>query len=93
MGSTQELPVPDIDVIDDVTNAAKVVLYNDEWHTFDEVIDQIMKAVGCSKPIAEDMTWEVHTLGKCCVYNGDLSDCLRVSSVLEEISLHTQVEY
>ncbi len=91
--STQELEDTDTITTDDVTNAAKVILFNDEVHTFDEVIGQIMKATSCSLKRAESLTWEVHNKGKACVFNGDLPDCLQVSSVLEEIALHTQVEY
>ncbi len=70
----------------------KVILFNDDWHTFDEVIAQLMKATGCSFEKAEALTWEVHTRGKAVVYSGSLNECLRVSSVLEEIELHTQIE-
>lgn len=69
----------------------KVVLFNDDWHTFDEVISQLMKAVHCSFEKARDFAFEVHTKGKSCVYVGDLQNCLKVSSILEEIALHTQV--
>ncbi len=93
MSNPQEIEAPDIDVIDGVKYSAKVILFNDEWHTFDEVINQLIKAINCSKSRAEELTWEVHNKGKSCVYEGDLSDCLRVSSVLEEIALHTQIEY
>jgi ATP-dependent Clp protease adaptor protein ClpS len=71
---------------------AKVILFNDDFHTFDEVIAQLIKAIGCSYEKAEALTWEVHTKGKAVVYTGELSECLRVSSVLEEIALHTQIE-
>lgn len=76
----------------DVDFPCKVILFNDDWHTFDEVIAQLMKAIGCSFEKAEALTWEVHTRGKAVVYYGSLNECLRVSSVLEEIELHTQVE-
>jgi len=72
--------------------AARVLLYNDEEHSMDEVTYQIIKAIGCSFAEAEDLTWEVHTRGKAVVYSGDMPDCLRVSSILEEIALHTEVE-
>lgn len=75
------------------TDAAKVILYNDEIHTFDEVIVQLIKAIGCSPEEAESIAWEVHSKGKAMVYEGELPDCLRVSSILEEIALHTQIEY
>ena len=83
----------DVDVIDGITTAAKVILFNDEVHTFEEVINQLIKALNCSQDKAESLTWEVHTNGKACVYNGEMKDCLKISSVLEEIALHTQIEY
>ena len=69
----------------------KVYLFNDNFHTFDEVIGQVCKAISCSEEQAEKVAWEVHTRGKSLVFDGDISECLRVSSVLEEIGLHTQV--
>lgn len=83
----------DEDIGDGTTNAAKVILFNDDWHTFDEVINQIIKATGCSMEKAESLTWEVHNKGKALVYSGEMHECLRVSGVLEEINLHTQIEY
>ncbi|MFH0990469.1 MAG: ATP-dependent Clp protease adaptor ClpS [bacterium] len=72
---------------------AKVLLYNDEIHTFEEVIHQIMKAIRCDSPTAEALTWEVHRNGKAVIFDGPMDECLKVSSVLEEIALHTQIEY
>jgi ATP-dependent Clp protease adaptor protein ClpS len=83
----------DEDIGNGTTNAAKVILFNDDWHTFDEVINQIIKATGCSLDKAESLTWEVHNKGKAMVYSGDMDMCLKVSGVLEEINLHTQIEY
>jgi ATP-dependent Clp protease adapter protein ClpS len=92
--TTVELPDIQTDVTDgtDTKNPAKVILFNDNVHTFEEVIAQIMKATSCSQAKAEGLTMEVHTRGKACVYTGDMNDCLRVSHVLEEIALHTQIE-
>lgn len=69
----------------------KVILYNDDWHTFDEVINQIIKAINCSYEKARDITFEVHVRGKAIVFHGPLPECLKVTSVLEEIELHTQI--
>jgi ATP-dependent Clp protease adaptor protein ClpS len=71
---------------------AKVILFNDEVHTFDEVIGQLIKATGCSTQRAEALAWEVHTRGKAIVFTGELSRCMTVSGVLEEIALMTQIE-
>ncbi len=69
----------------------KVLLYNDDWHTFDEVINQLIKAIECSYETARGYAFEVHVKGLAVVYKGELQKCLKVSSVLEEIELHTQV--
>lgn len=69
-----------------------VVLFNDEQHTFEEVIHQIMKATGCDSTKAEALTFEVHNTGQAAVFEGSMTECLRVSGILEEISLHTQIE-
>ncbi|MCX7929905.1 MAG: ATP-dependent Clp protease adaptor ClpS [Chlorobi bacterium] len=84
--------LPELEVETIVGSPAKCILYNDDWHTFDEVIVQLVKATGCSIEEAEHLTWEVHTRGKATVFEGALSDCLRVSSILEEIALNTSIE-
>lgn len=81
----------DEDIITTIDIPPKVMLFNDDHHTFDEVISQLCKATGCSTQHAEACAWEVHTKGKCIVFDGDIGECLRVSSVLEEIALHTQI--
>lgn len=70
----------------------RVILFNDNIHTFDEVIAQLIKATGCNSSQAESIAWEAHQKGKACCYQGSIDECLRVSTVLEEIGLHTQIE-
>ena len=82
---------PEIEESTSVGLPFKVVLYNDDWHSFDEVINQIIKAVNCSFEKARDLTFEVHVKGKAVVFYGPLPECLKVTSVLEEIELHTQI--
>ncbi len=79
------------DTITDSKLPFKVILYNDDWHTFDEVIVQLIKAIHCNVEEARAFAFEVHVKGLAVVYNGALQKCLKVSSILEEIELHTQV--
>jgi ATP-dependent Clp protease adaptor protein ClpS len=72
---------------------AKVVLFNDDVHTFDEVIGQIIKAIRCDLEKAKALTNQVHNYGKAVVFGGELTKCIQVSSILEEIDLKTQIEY
>ncbi len=89
---TVEEPVEVESTITKVQTPARVILFNDDWHTFDEVIGQLIKALGCDTTKAESITYEVHTAGKALVYEGPMSDCLRINGVLEEIGLITQIE-
>lgn len=70
----------------------RVILYNDEIHTFDEVISQLIKATGCATGKAEELAWKVHTNGKAAVYEGSFEECFRVQGVLREIQLVTEIE-
>ena len=87
---------PQINILEeektDISLGSRVILFNDDWHSFEEVINQIIKATKCSFIEARDKTFEVHVNGKAVVYSGEMADCLRVSGILEEILLHTQIE-
>ena len=87
-------PRPDVEKEIDVAiqEPATLILFNDEVHTFEEVIGQLIKALRCDTSRAEALTWEVHSSGKAAVYTGEMSECLKINSVLEEIALHTQIE-
>ena len=93
-----EKPQSDSDVLENVIDETKLkepvraILFNDEVHTFDEVINQLIKALRCDHAKAEALTWEVHNTGKSCVYTGELTRCLEITRVLEEIELMTQIE-
>lgn len=89
-----EKPLEQHEAEDDVLtqDPAKVILFNDDVHTFDEVITQLIKALQCTSQHAESLAWEVHNNGKAVVYTGELVKCMEVSGVLEEIQLMTQIE-
>lgn len=82
---------PQLEEETSVVIAYKVILFNDDWHTFDEVISQLIKAVNCNFDSARNMAFEVHVKGQAVVFNGEMSKCLKVTSVLEEIGLRTQI--
>lgn len=77
--------------ITDVNLSSRVVLFNDDWHTFEEVIAQLIIATKCSFEKARGFAFEVHVKGKAIVFSGSMSECLKVSSILEEIALYTQI--
>ena len=73
-------------------NPWQVVLYNDEAHSFDEVIIQIRKATGYSVERAANITFRVHKNGKAIVFIGDLAPCEKVAAILGQIKLSTSLE-
>jgi ATP-dependent Clp protease adaptor protein ClpS len=95
--SAADVESPDIEVLTlpevDVALPARVILYNDDVHTFDEVTVQLMLATGCSADEGEDLAVEVDQRGLACVFEGDMPQCLRVTSILEEIALHTEIKF
>ncbi len=69
----------------------RVVLFNCDCHTFDEVERQLIKAVRCS--LAQARTWssEVHSKGSAVVYKGPRERCEAAGAVLEDIRLRVKV--
>ncbi|MBE2187094.1 MAG: ATP-dependent Clp protease adaptor ClpS [Rhodothermales bacterium] len=90
--------VPDTEVAEEtvveerLTWPWKVILFNDDIHTFDEVIAQLIKATQCSWEHASSVADTVHTQGKAVAFDGSFEDCFRVQGVLREIALVTQIE-
>ncbi len=81
------------EVIDESVMAPwRVILYDDDIHTFDEVINQLIKATGCDLGKAEEITLKVHNEGKATAFEGEFEECLRVDSVLKEIQLVTEIK-
>jgi ATP-dependent Clp protease adaptor protein ClpS len=87
-----EITKKDTETETQLGNPWQVVLFNDEVHTFDEVILQIQKATGYSLEKATEITWRVHNNGKAVVYIGSEEDCEKVAGVLGRIGLLVQVE-
>ncbi len=87
---------PETDVLDATEERTdtpwRVILYDDDIHTFDDVIGQLVRAVGCDTERAARHAWTVHTEGKDTVFEGEFFDCFRVQGVLREIQLVTEIE-
>ncbi len=94
----QEAPDIDVDVLEkeeedeDEKSPWRVILYDDDIHTFDEVIGQLIKALGCTQDHAEELTYKVHNEGKAEVYEGSFEDCFEINGVLKEIQLVTEIK-
>ncbi|BAP31847.1 ATP-dependent clp protease adaptor protein clps [Chryseobacterium sp. StRB126] len=62
----------DVLVLDDTDDVYKLVLHNDDIHTFDYVIDSLIEICKHTWEQAEQCTMLVHYKGKCTVKTGSL---------------------
>lgn len=51
-----------------------LILFNDDFNTFDFVIDTLVEICGHSYEQAETCTWIVHYKGRCAVKSGTISE-------------------
>lgn len=69
-----------------------VVLFNDDTHSMDEVINQLVKATHCDPTHAFSVMMEAHNNGRAIAFSGSLERCEHVESILAEIKLSTKIE-
>ena len=59
-----------------------VILFNDDEHSFDQVIRQLIKALRCSAEEASAFAQEAHTKSEAVVLSGNLERCEHVDRIL-----------
>ncbi len=77
----ENISLPEIDVEVSIETQYHVLLFNDDFHSFEEVIEQLIKAIECTFEKARSFAFEVHVKGKALVFSGSLTKCLSVSSI------------
>ncbi len=87
----QIIIVDDVKTVFDVEFGWKTILMNCNCHTFDEVIEQIIKAIGCSHTRASQLASAVHHLGQATICEGERRYCEHVGDVLSVIGLRVEV--
>jgi len=81
---TKEKIQEDIDVKEQEVNQREIVLFNDDIHTFDFVINSLIDVCEHSLEQAEQCTFLVHYKGKCAVKTGEYDELkLRCTRLLE----------
>ena len=79
----------------DIVKKAKVyklILFNDDHHSMDEVAYQIIKAVKCDAKKAMRIMFEAHSKGKALAMSGSLDACKKAEAILMQIDLRTEIE-
>jgi ATP-dependent Clp protease adapter protein ClpS len=84
--------IPDVDKEHFPGEGFRVTLFNDDTHSMDEVVEQLLKALRCEIDVAVNITLRAHTRGSATVIIADQDRADFVASVLREISLVVSVE-
>jgi ATP-dependent Clp protease adaptor protein ClpS len=70
MTSTEEKEWIDLLEAIEITDVRDLVVYNDDFNTFDHVINTLIRVCKHSTEQAEQCTWLIHYKGKCTVKTG-----------------------
>ncbi len=85
-------PEQDVQTEERLVSPWSLILYNDDIHTFDEVVNQLIKALKCDQHTAEELTMAAHLDGSTIVFEGDFNECFQINMVLTEIQLLTEIK-
>ena len=69
-----------------------VILYNDDYHSFDDVIHQLQLATGFDVNRCVEITLEAHHEGRAIAFAGSQEECERVASILRAIRLQVETD-
>lgn len=82
----------DVDVLTDHENQKALLLYNDDFNTFDFVTESLIKVCKHDALQAEQCTYLVHYTGKCVVKNGTFKVLKPLCEALLERGLTARIE-
>lgn len=90
---------PTLPVIEEISESKtrpqrnwRVILYNDNVHTRDDVTLWLQKATGCSLECATMVMMTAHTTGRAVCYEGSNDDCHKVARCLRGNGLQVEVD-
>lgn len=89
--STKEKIQEEVGVLEQKANEHQIVLFNDDIHSFDYVIDSLIDVCEHTIEQAEQCTYLVHFKGKCTVKTGELKELKPRCSKLLELGLSAEL--
>lgn len=79
-------------ILEQLVEQKDLIVYNDDFNTFDFVIDSLVKVCKHDKLQAEQCTYLIHHKGKCQVKRGELKDLVVMCTALLERGLTAEIE-
>jgi ATP-dependent Clp protease adaptor protein ClpS len=68
-----------------------LVVYNDDFNTFEHVINTLIKVCKHSSEQAEQCTWIIHYKGKCAVKNGTFEELRPMKESICEAGIDAKI--
>ncbi len=87
----KNIPTPLLSEELDIKSIWKVLLFNCYCHSYDEVVDRIMIAIGCDYITAQNLADSAEKFGNVTVYEGTFSECTKVANVLGSTGMDVRV--
>jgi len=83
----------EIDVQDTIktTDLKKIIVYNDDYNTFEHVIKTLIKVCKHSTIQAEQCTWIIHFKGKCAVKSGEYLTLKPMKEAICEVGIDARI--
>jgi len=82
-----------VEVLEDIdaTEQKSLVVYNDDFNTFQHVIDTLIRVCKHSKEQAEQCTWLIHYKGKCAVKSGSMKELKPMKEAICEAGIEARI--
>ncbi len=81
-----------VNIQEQLVEEKDLIVYNDDFNTFDHVIESLIKICGHDTIQAEQCTWIIHYNGKCHVKRGPFKDLMPMCTGLLERGISAEIE-
>jgi ATP-dependent Clp protease adaptor protein ClpS len=88
---TKEKEQEEVDILEQQISQHEIILFNDDIHTFDYVIDSLIDTCDHTLVQAEQCTYLVHFKGKCAVKTGEYEELKARCSKLLDLGLSAEI--
>lgn len=82
-----ELPIRETQITETKVGAWIVTVFNNETNTYEEVINILVLATGCTTEEAYIETWEIDHFGQCVVHRAAEEECRRAAEIIAKIGI------
>jgi len=82
-----------VDILEaiEITDVKDLVVFNDDFNTFDHVITTLIRVCRHSQEQAEQCTWIIHHKGKCTVKHGQLEELNPMREAICEAGIDAKI--